>query len=79
MSALTIAEYFRDELGRDVLLLMDNVFRFRAGGQRGLGPLAGCRASLDGAADEWAESSLYMVGSLDDARQKEAEAARAAA
>ena len=28
LSALTIAEYFRDELGRDVLLLMDNVFRF---------------------------------------------------
>jgi F-type H+-transporting ATPase subunit beta len=28
LSALTIAEYFRDELARDVLLLMDNVFRF---------------------------------------------------
>jgi len=41
--------------------------------------LAGCRAILDGAADEWAESSLYMVGTLDDARQKEAEAARSAA
>jgi F-type H+-transporting ATPase subunit beta len=41
--------------------------------------LAGCRAILDGAADEWAESSLYMVGTLDDARQKEAEAAKAAA
>jgi F-type H+/Na+-transporting ATPase subunit beta len=27
-SALTIAEYFRDELHRNVLLLMDNVFRF---------------------------------------------------
>jgi F-type H+/Na+-transporting ATPase subunit beta len=33
--------------------------------------LAGCRAILDGAADEWAESSLYMVGTLDDARAKE--------
>ena len=41
--------------------------------------LAGCRAILGGAGDEWAESSLYMVGTLDDARQKEAEAARAAA
>ncbi len=28
LSALTIAEYFRDEMKRDVLLLMDNVFRF---------------------------------------------------
>lgn len=28
LAALTIAEYFRDELGRNVLLLMDNVFRF---------------------------------------------------
>ena len=28
LTALTIAEYFRDEQSRDVLLLMDNVFRF---------------------------------------------------
>jgi F-type H+-transporting ATPase subunit beta len=28
MTALTIAEYFRDVMGRNVLLLMDNVFRF---------------------------------------------------
>ncbi len=34
--------------------------------------LDGCRAILDGEADDWAESSLYMVGTLDDARQKEA-------
>ncbi|HXI19725.1 MAG TPA: F0F1 ATP synthase subunit beta, partial [Gemmatimonadales bacterium] len=27
-AALTIAEYFRDELHRDVLLLVDNIFRF---------------------------------------------------
>ncbi len=34
LSALTIAEYFRDEGKRDVLLLMDNVFRFvQAGGE----------------------------------------------
>ncbi|MGY9048709.1 F0F1 ATP synthase subunit beta [Puniceibacterium antarcticum] len=39
--------------------------------------LAGCRAILDGAADDWSESSLYMVGTLDDARQKET-AAKAA-
>jgi F-type H+-transporting ATPase subunit beta len=41
--------------------------------------LAGCRAILDGACDDWAESSFYMVGTLDEARQKEADAARAAA
>ncbi|HVB82379.1 MAG TPA: F0F1 ATP synthase subunit beta [Candidatus Binataceae bacterium] len=28
MTALTIAEYFRDAMGQNVLLLMDNVFRF---------------------------------------------------
>jgi F-type H+-transporting ATPase subunit beta len=37
--------------------------------------LAGCRAILDGEADGWAERSLYMVGSLEDARRKEKEAA----
>ncbi|HUO53164.1 MAG TPA: F0F1 ATP synthase subunit beta [Rhodoblastus sp.] len=31
----------------------------------------GCEAILDGAADDWAESSLYMVGALDEARRKE--------
>ncbi|WP_343079957.1 F0F1 ATP synthase subunit beta [Ostreiculturibacter nitratireducens] len=34
--------------------------------------LAGCRAILDGETDDWQESSLYMVGTLDDARAKEA-------
>jgi len=34
MSALTIAEYVRDVMGEDVLLLIDNVFRFvQAGGE----------------------------------------------
>jgi len=37
--------------------------------------LAGCRAILDGAADDWNESSLYMVGTLDEARAKEQAAA----
>ena len=36
--------------------------------------IAGCRAILDGTCDEWAESSLYMVGTLEDARKKEASA-----
>ena len=34
--------------------------------------LKGCRAILDGETDDWAESSLYMIGTLDEARQKEA-------
>lgn len=33
--------------------------------------LRGCRAILDGEADGWSESSLYMVGTIDDARSKE--------
>lgn len=36
--------------------------------------LSGCRAILDGDADEWAESSLYMIGTLEEARAKEADA-----
>ncbi len=36
--------------------------------------LAGCRAILDGAADDWAEGSLYMVGTLAQAAEKEAAA-----
>jgi len=34
--------------------------------------LAGCSAIVSGECDEWQESSLYMVGTLDDARAKEA-------
>ena len=37
--------------------------------------LAGCEAILDGKTDDWAESSLYMVGTLEEARQKEQAAA----
>jgi F-type H+-transporting ATPase subunit beta len=33
--------------------------------------LAGCRAILSGACDDWRESSLYMIGTLDEAREKE--------
>ncbi|WP_440408339.1 F0F1 ATP synthase subunit beta [Neorhizobium petrolearium] len=33
--------------------------------------IAGCRAILAGACDDWNESSLYMVGTLDEAREKE--------
>ena len=33
LSALTMAEYFRDEVGVDVLLFIDNIFRFTQAGQ----------------------------------------------
>ena len=33
--------------------------------------LAGCRAILEGRADNWTESALYMVGTFEDARQKQ--------
>ena len=33
--------------------------------------VAGCKAILDGECDDWRESSLYMVGDLDEAREKE--------
>ena len=32
LSALTMAEYFRDEQGQDVLLFIDNIFRFTQAG-----------------------------------------------
>jgi F-type H+-transporting ATPase subunit beta len=32
LSALTCAEYFRDEMGQDVLLFVDNIFRFTQAG-----------------------------------------------
>ena len=33
--------------------------------------VAGCKAILAGECDDWRESSLYMVGSLEEAREKE--------
>ena len=39
MTALTVAEYFRDIMGRDVLLLMDNIFRFVQAGSEVSGML----------------------------------------
>ncbi len=41
--------------------------------------IAGCRAILDGACDDWRESSLYMVGTLEEARAKETAARQAEA
>ncbi|HTR11839.1 MAG TPA: F0F1 ATP synthase subunit beta [Roseiarcus sp.] len=33
--------------------------------------IAGCKAIIEGRCDDWRESSLYMVGTLDEAREKE--------
>jgi F-type H+-transporting ATPase subunit beta len=33
--------------------------------------LKGCRAILNGVSDNWAESSLYMTGTIDEAQEKE--------
>src|SRR5947209_15700022 len=35
LSALTMSEYFRDDEGRDVLLFIDNIFRFTQAGSEG--------------------------------------------
>ena len=39
--------------------------------------IAGCKAILDGECDEWREGSLYMVGTIDEARAKETAAQQA--
>jgi F-type H+-transporting ATPase subunit beta len=39
--------------------------------------IAGCKAILDGECDNWHESSLYMIGALDEARAKEARSRQA--
>ena len=36
--------------------------------------LRGCRAILDGEGDDWAESSFYMIGTIDEARAAETRA-----
>lgn len=33
--------------------------------------IAGCKAILAGECDDWQESSLYLVGTIDEAREKE--------
>ena len=38
LTGLTIAEYFRDVEGQDVLLFIDNIFRFTQAGSEVSGP-----------------------------------------
>lgn len=52
-----VTEAFTGKLGRSVPLLET---------------LKGCRTILEGTCDQWAESSLYMVGTIEEAREKEA-------
>lgn len=61
----TVTEAFTGLPGRSVLLAET---------------IEGCQAILDGECDKWAESSLYMVGTLEDARSKKSssQAARSA-
>ncbi len=51
LSALAMTEYFRDERNQDVLLFIDNIFRFSQAGSEVsalLGPHAfGCRLSAN--------------------------------
>jgi F-type H+-transporting ATPase subunit beta len=49
LTGLTIAEYFRDEEGQDVLLFIDNIFRFtQAGSDSEVSALLGCIPSAVG-------------------------------
>ena len=51
LSALTVAEYFREELQQDVLLFIDNIFRFVQAGSEvsallGTGPSPPSKRSM---------------------------------
>ncbi|MFM0311847.1 F0F1 ATP synthase subunit beta [Paraburkholderia sp. RL17-383-BIF-A] len=56
-----VTEAFTGEAGRSVALA---------------DTIAGCKAILAGECDTWQESSLYMIGSLDEGRSREAAAAQ---
>jgi F0F1-type ATP synthase beta subunit len=43
LSALTVAEYFRDAEGKDVLLFIDNIFRFTQAARKCRRCSAACR------------------------------------
>ena len=47
LTALTMAEYFRDERGQDVLLFIDNIFRFVQAGSEVSALLDACRRRSD--------------------------------
>ena len=41
--------------------------------------IAGCRMIIDGACDDWAEGSFYMIGTIDEAKDREASRRKGAA
>ena len=59
--ALTMAEFFRDDEHRDVLLLIDNIFRFIHGCHRDDGPNARSRAAASGAAMRYQGGSVIRL------------------
>ncbi|MDE0243428.1 MAG: F0F1 ATP synthase subunit beta [Candidatus Kaiserbacteria bacterium] len=61
LSGLTMAEHFRDELGKDVLLFIDNIFRFTQAGQE-VSSLLGRIASAVGYQPTLAEE----IGALEE-------------
>ncbi len=61
LSALTIAEHFRDELGQDVLLFIDNIFRFIQAGSE-VSALLGRMPSAVG----YQPTLAYDVGQLQE-------------
>src|SRR5207247_9395859 len=56
LTALTVAEYFRDEAGTDVLLFIDNIFRFTQAGS-GVSALLGSIPSAVGSPPTLATAS----------------------
>jgi F-type H+-transporting ATPase subunit beta len=52
LSALTMAEYFRDETGADTLLFIDNIFRFTQAGSE-VSALLGRMPSAVGTSRRW--------------------------
>jgi len=61
LSALTMAEYFRDEVGQDILLFIDNIFRFIQAGQE-VSALLGRMPSAVG----YQPTLAYDVGKLQE-------------
>lgn len=63
LTGLTVAEYFRDQEGQDVLLFIDNIFRFTQAGSEV------CKATITSVAksqgQEMSQDELIIVGNSD--------------
>merc|ERR1712100_881794 len=87
LTGLTVAEYFRDEEGQDVLLFVDNIFRFTqaeiftgtAGAFVDLPTVINdFEEVLSGSCDDLPEAAFYMIGGMGDVREKAAKLAQVA-